>query len=227
MNNKDIYEIPTIQKHKVKGIYESVVKRVLDITFSVISIICLSWLMLIIYTLVRINLGSPAIFIQERIGKNGKTFKLYKFRSMSNEMDKDGNLLPAAQRLSSLGRLLRSTSMDELPELINIFKGDMSIVGPRPLLVEYLNYYNTKDARRHEVLPGLTGLAQVSGRNALTWGDKFHKDVEYVDNITFIGDIKIVLLTVAKLLKKEGVEFLAGHQSVMEYFKRNADNTDD
>lgn len=224
MDSKEGYKKTIIiPKHKIKGIYEAVIKRLLDIILSGLAIICLSWLMLIVYVLVRINLGSPAIFVQKRAGKNGKIFKLYKFRSMSNATDKNGNLLPAKQRLNRFGKILRSTSLDELPELINILKGDMSIVGPRPLVAEYLDYYNERDARRHEVLPGLTGFAQVSGRNAITWKDKFRKDVEYVDNITFLGDVKIVLLTVKKIFKREGIEFLEGHQSVMEYFKENAD----
>ena len=143
---------------------------------------------------------------------------------MSNATDKDGNLLPAEKRLNRFGKMLRSSSMDELPELINIFKGDMSIVGPRPLVVSYLQYYNKHDSRRHEVRPGLTGLSQVSGRNALTWKDKFQKDVEYVDNITFLGDVRIILLTVKKIFIREGIEFTEGHQSVMDYFKENADS---
>lgn len=210
------------RKHKPKGIYEAVFKRGLDILLSGIAMICLSWLILIIALLVRINLGSPVIFKQDRPGKDGKIFKLYKFRSMSNEKDKEGNLLPAEKRLNRFGKILRSTSLDELPELYNIFKGDMSIVGPRPLWADYLKYYNEKDARRHEVYPGLTGLAQVSGRNALTWKEKFKKDVEYVDNITFVGDVKIILLTVKKIFKREGIEFEKNHQSVMDYFKENS-----
>lgn len=224
MDSNEVYEKPTVQKHKVKGFYEAFIKRLMDIILSGFAIVCLSWLMLLVGFLVRIKLGSPVIFTQERPGKNGKVFKLYKFRSMSNATDKDGNLLPAEQRLNSFGRILRSTSMDELPELVNIFKGDMSIVGPRPLVVSYRKYYNRHDSRRHEVRPGLTGLSQVSGRNTLTWKDKFQKDVEYVDNITFSGDVKIVLLTVKKIFIREGIEFVDGHQSVMDYFKENADS---
>ena len=209
--------------HKIKGPYEALFKRMLDVILSGLAIICLSWLMLIVGVLVRINLGSPVIFTQDRPGKNGKIFKLYKFRSMSNVTDANGNLLPAEQRLNRFGKILRSTSMDELPELINIFKGDMSIVGPRPLVVSYLPHYNKHDARRHEVRPGLTGLSQVSGRNTLTWKDKFQKDVEYVDNITFLIDLKIILMTVKKVFAREGIEFREAHQPVMEYFKENAD----
>ena len=210
--------------HKIKGPYEAIFKRILDSTLSGIAIICLSWVMIIVSVLVRLNLGSPVIFKQDRPGKNGKIFKLYKFRSMNNVTDADGNLLPAERRLNRFGKILRSTSIDELPELINIFKGDMSIVGPRPLVVSYLPHYNKHDARRHEVRPGLTGLSQVSGRNTLTWKDKFQKDVEYVDNITFLGDLKIILLTVKKIVLKEGIEFEEEHQPVMEYFKENADS---
>ena len=222
-SNKN-HEKTAVQKHKVKGIYEAFIKRLLDIIFSGIAIVCLSWLMLIVCIVVRINLGSPVIFMQDRPGKNGRVFKLYKFRSMSNDTDEDGNLLSDKQRLTRFGKILRASSMDELPELINILKGDMSIVGPRPLLVSYLQYYNKHDSRRHEVRPGLTGLSQVSGRNALTWKDKFQKDVEYVDNITFIGDVRIIFLTVKKIFIREGIEFTEGHQSVMDYFKENADS---
>lgn len=221
---EDSNETTLIYTHKIKGPYEAFFKRVLDIILSGLAIICLLWLMLIVSVLVRINLGSPVIFTQDRPGRDGKIFKLYKFRSMSNATDSEGNLLPDDQRLNRFGKILRSTSMDELPELINIFKGDMSIVGPRPLKVSYLQHYNRHDSRRHEVRPGLTGLSQVSGRNTLTWKDKFKTDVEYVDNITFFGDVKIVLLTVKKILVREGIEFIEGHQSVMDYFKENADS---
>lgn len=209
--------------HKVKGPYEAVFKRILDIILSGSAIICLFWLIIIISILVRLNLGVPVIFAQDRPGKNGKIFTLYKFRSMSNATDANGNLLPAEQRLNKFGKILRSTSMDELPELINIFKGDMSIVGPRPLVVSYLPHYNKHDARRHEVRPGLTGLSQVSGRNTLNWKDKFQKDVEYVDNITFLGDLKIIIMTVKKVFAREGIEFEEKHQSVMDYFRENVD----
>ena len=210
-----------MQKHKIKGPYEAFFKRFIDITASLMVAILFSWLYLILAIIVRLNLGSPIIFSQERPGKNGKIFKLYKFRSMSDKRDENGNLLPDKQRLNKFGRILRSTSLDELPELFNIIKGDMSLVGPRPLLVKYLDHYNEHDARRHEVRPGLTGLAQVSGRNALTWKDKFAKDVEYVDHVTFLMDTKIVLLTVKKTFVREGIEFKEGHQSVMDYFEEN------
>ena len=182
-------------------------------------LIVFCWLYAIIAIIVRINLGSPIIFTQERPGKNGKVFKLYKFRSMSDKRDENGNLLPDKMRLNKFGRILRSTSLDELPELFNIIKGDMSLIGPRPLLVKYLDHYNDHDKRRHEVRPGLTGLAQVSGRNAMSWKAKFEKDVEYVDHITFWMDVKIVFLTVKKTLVREGIEFKEGHQSIMDYFE--------
>lgn len=212
-----------MEKHSIKGPYEAFFKRLIDIVASSFVAILFSWLYLILALIVRINLGSPILFTQDRPGKNGKVFKLYKFRSMSDKRDEKGNLLPDKQRLNKFGRILRSTSLDELPELFNIIKGDMSIVGPRPLLVKYLPYYNSHDARRHEVRPGLTGLAQVSGRNAMSWKEKFEKDIEYVDNITFLMDAKIVLMTIKKVFVHEGIEFKEGHQPVMEYFKENTD----
>ncbi|MCR5226397.1 MAG: sugar transferase [Eubacterium sp.] len=210
-----------MQKHQVKGPYEAIFKRLIDIVASAIVVLLFSWLYLLLALIVRINLGSPVIFTQDRPGRNGKIFKLYKFRSMSDKRDEKGELLPDKLRLNKFGKILRSTSLDELPELFNILKGDMSIVGPRPLLVKYLPYYNTHDARRHEVKPGLTGLAQVSGRNAMTWKDKFEKDIEYVDNLTFLMDVKVVLLTVKKVLTREGIEFKEGHQPIVEYFEEN------
>lgn len=209
--------------HKVKGPYEAFFKRFIDIACSLLFILVFWWLFLILALIVRVNLGAPVIFTQERPGKYGKIFKLYKFRSMSNAKDENGDFLPDKQRITKFGRLLRSTSLDELPELFNILKGDMSIIGPRPLLVKYLEHYNSNDIRRHEVRPGLTGLAQVNGRNTLTWKDKFSKDIEYVDNITFLMDLKIVFLTIKKIFAREGIEFIEGHQSVMEYFENNKD----
>lgn len=210
-----------VQKHKVKGPYEAVFKRLIDIVVSLLVIILFCWLYLILAIIVRFNLGSPIIFTQDRPGKNGKIFKMYKFRSMSDKRDANGELLPDYKRLNKFGRILRSTSLDELPEFFNILKGDMSFVGPRPLLVKYLEHYNMHDMRRHEVRPGLTGLAQVSGRNALTWKAKFEKDIEYVDNITFLMDVKVILLTVKNVVKREGITFTDGHQSIMEYFEES------
>lgn len=193
-------------KHQPKGPYEKYFKRLIDIIFSLIAIILLSWLYIIVAILVRIKLGSPVLFTQDRPGKDEKIFKMYKFRSMTSETDDNGNLLPDDVRLTKFGKWLRSTSLDELPELFNILKGDMSLIGPRPLLVQYLPLYNEKQKRRHEVTPGLSGLAQVNGRNTLSWEDKFNYDVEYVDNITFLGDVKIICLTIIKaFVKKEGI----------------------
>ena len=191
-------------EHK-KGIYEKYIKRLLDLILSCIALICLSPILLIVAILVRVKLGSPVIFKQKRPGKDEKIFTLYKFRTMTDKKDENENLLPDSERLTRFGKFLRSTSLDELPELINIIKGDMSIVGPRPLLVQYLERYNKEQRRRHEVRPGLTGLAQVSGRNAISWEEKFNKDVEYIDNITFIGDVKIIFKTVINVIKKDGI----------------------
>ena len=185
--------------------YAIYVKRLLDFILSFLALIILSPVMLIIYILVRIKLGKPAIFKQQRPGKNEKIFTLYKFRTMTDEKDEDGNLLPDEKRLTKFGKMLRSTSLDELPELFNIIKGDMAIVGPRPLLVEYLKLYNDEQRKRHNVRPGLTGLAQVSGRNLISWQDRFEKDIEYVNNLTFMNDLKIILVTVKKVIKREGI----------------------
>lgn len=198
--------------------YQKYIKRVLDIIFSLLAIIILLPLFLIIGLLVLIFLGRPAIFRQKRPGKNEKIFTMYKFRTMTNKKDKDGNLLPDELRLTKFGKFLRSTSLDELPELINILKGDMSIVGPRPLLVEYLDYYTKEERKRHNVRPGLTGLAQVNGRNLLSWDERFKKDIEYVNNITFINDVKIVLNTIVKVFKKDGIN--QEGNATMQKFKR-------
>ena len=176
--------------------YAKYIKRILDLILSLMALIILMPLMLIIYILVRVKLGKPAIFKQERPGKDEKIFTLYKFRTMTDEKDENGNLLPDEQRLTRFGKILRSTSLDELPELVNIIKGDMSIVGPRPLLVEYLPLYTEEQKKRHLVKPGLTGLAQISGRNAITWEQKFKEDIEYINNITLWNDIKIIFKTI-------------------------------
>lgn len=210
-------------KERHRGIYERYFKRPLDIILSLIAIIVLSPLMLIIAVLVRIYLGSPVIFKQQRPGLNEKIFTMYKFRTMTDERDENGELLPDSERLTKFGKFLRSTSLDELPELFNILKGDMSIVGPRPLLVEYLPLYNEHQQRRHEVRPGLSGLAQISGRNAISWEDKFNLDVEYVDNINFITDLKIIFLTVKKVFLREGIN--QEGEATMEAFKGSKDTT--
>lgn len=193
--------------------YQKYFKRPIDILCALAAIVVFSWLYIIVAALVRIKLGSPVLFKQARPGKDGKIFYLYKFRSMTNERDENGNLLPDDVRLTKFGRFLRKTSLDELPEAFNILKGDMSVVGPRPLLVEYLPYYTEEEKCRHNVRPGLSGLAQVNGRNAMTWEEKFSWDIKYVYNITFWGDIKIILLTVWKaFVKEEGV--LVGKQHI-------------
>lgn len=189
------------------GFYRRFVKRPLDFTLSLLAIIVLSPILLVVAILVRLNLGSPVLFKQERPGLNGKIFTMYKFRTMTDERDENGNLLPNEKRHTRFGKLLRSTSLDELPELFNIIKGDMSIIGPRPLLVEYLPLYNTRQNRRHEVRPGLTGLAQAKGRNALSWEEKFELDVNYVENVSFTNDVKIILLTIKSVFKREGINF--------------------
>lgn len=185
--------------------YRRIFKRSMDIVLSLLALLILSPVLLVIAVIVRIKLGGPIFFLQDRPGKNEKVFKMYKFRTMTNDRDGDGKLLPDELRLTRFGKILRSTSLDELPELWNILKGDMSIVGPRPLLIKYLPLYNSEQRRRHEVRPGLTGLAQVSGRNAISWEDRFQLDVQYIDQMSFINDIKIILRTVKKVLFKEGI----------------------
>ena len=180
--------------------YKTCIKRLLDILLSLIGIILLCWLYLILFILVRVKLGSPVLFRQQRPGKNEKIFTLYKFRSMTDARDENGNLLPDSIRLTGFGKLLRATSLDELPELFNILKGDMSLIGPRPLLVSYLPYYSEREKLRHTVRPGLTGLAQVSGRNFIDWDHRLQKDVEYVEHLSFGMDLKVLWLTVKTVL---------------------------
>lgn len=185
--------------------YAKYIKRILDFVLSLCALIVLSPILLIVAILVRIKLGSPIIFKQKRPGKNERIFTLYKFRTMTDKKDENGNLLPDEERLTKFGKFLRSTSLDELPELVNILKGDMAIVGPRPLLVEYLELYNDEQKHRHDVRPGLTGLAQVNGRNSIAWEEKFNEDLTYIKNISFMEDIKIILKTVGKVFKREGI----------------------
>lgn len=194
------------------------VKRLLDITISLIALIFLLPLMSLIYLLVIINLGSPAFFLQERVGKDNKIFKMIKFRTMKNSTDKNGNLLSDNERVTKFGGFLRSFSLDELPELINILKGDMSLVGPRALLVQYLGLYNDEQIRRHEVLPGLTGWAQINGRNSITWSEKFKLDVWYVDNLSLMTDLKVIFITIKKVLGREDINTTTGKSATMEYF---------
>ncbi|TAH67246.1 MAG: sugar transferase [Anaerolineaceae bacterium] len=199
--------------------YRKYVKRPMDIILAFIAIILLSPVFLIVAILVRIKLGSPVIFKQKRPGLNEKIFTLYKFRTMTDKRDKDGELLPDSVRLTRFGKMLRSTSLDELPELVNILKGDMSIVGPRPLLIDYLPLYNEHQKRRHEVRPGLSGHAQVNGRNAISWEEKFDLDAWYVDNVSFLKDWKIIFLTIKKVFIKEGIS--SETAETMEAFKGN------
>ncbi len=205
---------------KAKTIYKTYIKRIFDVIISGLFMVLFCWVYLILAVIVRMHLDSPIIFTQERPGKNERIFKLYKFRSMTEARDENGKLLPDNKRLTKFGRLLRSTSLDELPEMYNIFKGDMSLVGPRPLLVKYLAHYNDFERRRHEVRPGLTGWAQVNGRAALSWKEKFEKDIEYVDHLSFGMDLKIILMTVKRVFKREGIEN-KNDILIAEYFERH------
>ena len=197
--------------HKKKGLYEAFIKRLLDILISLVVMVLFCWLYGIIALLVRLKLGSPVIFSQDRPGridpKTGKEriFKLYKFRSMTDARDENGDLLPGNVRLTPFGAKLRSTSLDELPEIVNIFKGDMSLIGPRPLATVYLPYYTEEERQRHIVRPGLTGLAQASGRNGLSWEEKFAYDVQYANNISFLEDVKIIFKTIKAVITHEGI----------------------
>lgn len=212
-----------MEKHKPYGVYERFFKRPLDIICALLALAVFCWLYTIVAILVRTKLGSPVLFKQERPGRNEKIFTLYKFRTMTDERDENGNLLPDEVRLTKFGIFLRKSSLDELPEAINILKGDMSVVGPRPLLVKYLPYYNEKQRHRHDVRPGLTGYAQVHGRNAISWDEKFELDIEYVNNITFVGDVKIVFLTVFKsFVKQEGI--FSATSDTMEDFTEYMNN---
>lgn len=199
--------------------YDKYVKRLIDIILSLLAIVILSPVLIVVAILVRVKLGSPILFKQARPGKNGKIFYLYKFRTMTDEKDENGNLLPDDIRLTKFGKALRSTSLDELPEFFNILKGDMSFIGPRPLLVKYLPLYSEQQMHRHDVRPGLTGLAQVNGRNALSWQEKFNYDLEYVNNISFSLDIKIFIKTFLVVLKRSDIS--SSTSETMEEFKGN------
>ena len=202
-------------KHK-QGIYEKYVKRMLDIVLSLVFILLFWWVYVIISLLVRVKLGSPVLFRQQRPGKDGKVFDMIKYRTMTDQRDEKGELLPDEMRLTKFGKLLRATSLDELPEIFLILKGDLSIIGPRPLLVSYLPLYNEHQKRRHEVKPGLTGYAQVNGRNAISWEEKFDLDVWYVDHVSFVTDIKILFKTVQVVFKRSGIS--SGTSETMEAF---------
>ena len=197
-------------------------KRLLDVIIAFAALVLLSPIFLIVAFKVRKNLGSPIFYLQERPGKDNKLFKMIKFRSMKDAFDKEGKPLPDDQRITAFGHKLRATTLDEMPQLINVLKGDMSIVGPRPLLIQYLELYNEHQKRRHEVRPGLSGHAQVNGRNAISWEDKFNLDVEYVDNVSFIGDWKIIFLTIKKVYVKEGIS--SDTSVTMEPFRGSADH---
>ena len=185
--------------------FGNIIKRIFDFTASLCGLILLSPILIVVALLIRLNLGSPIFFTQDRVGKHNKVFKMIKFRSMKDGVDKNGNLLPDEMRLTKFGKILRSTSLDELPELINVLKGDMSLIGPRPLLVDYLPLYNENQIKRHNVLPGLTGWAQINGRNSLSWNEKFNLDIWYVDNWSLTLDIKIFFLTIYKVFKRDGI----------------------
>lgn len=199
--------------------YQKYIKRGLDFILAFMASIILSPVMLIVAVLVRIKLGSPVLFKQARPGKNEKIFNMYKFRTMTDARDETGELLPDEERLTKFGKMLRSTSLDELPELFNIVKGDMSIVGPRPLLVRYLPLYNERQKHRHDVRPGFTGLAQVNGRNSISWGVKFEWDVKYVEHVTFLQDCRIIFKTIGVVLKRDGIS--SATSVTMEEFKGN------
>ena len=206
-------------KHKPYGLYEAYIKRPQDFLCALLALLVLSPVMIVVAILVRMKLGSPVLFTQERPGKDEKIFKIYKFRTMTDQRDENGNLLPDDERLTKFGRILRSTSLDELPELLNILKGDMAVIGPRPLLVEYLPYYSDEEKHRHDVRPGLSGLAQVHGRNTISWEDKFTLDLKYVHKITFFGDVEIIFETIIKTIKRSdirvGKEHIAGRLDVV------------
>ncbi len=204
------------KKHQPYGPYERFLKRPIDLFCGLAAILVFWWLYVIVAILVRIKLGSPILFVQERPGKDEKIFKLYKFRTMTDAWDENGELLPDEVRLTKFGKMLRATSLDELPEAFNIIKGEMSVIGPRPLLVKYIARYNTEQHRRHEVRPGLSGYAQVHGRNMVSWEQKFKMDTEYVSHITFLGDVKILLDTLKVALNREGIS--SGTSVTMEEF---------
>lgn len=213
---------PTLFRPAKGGIYRRCIKRPIDFILSLFAIIVLSPVLLTVAILVKINLGSPVIFKQQRPGLNEKIFTLYKFRTMTDERDENGELLPNEVRLTKFGKNLRATSLDELPELFNILKGDMSTVGPRPLLIEYLPLYNGYQHQRHEVRPGLTGLAQVNGRNALTWEEKFDYDIKYIKNVCFTLDCKIIIQTILRVFLREGIN--SSDNKTMEKFRGNSKN---
>ncbi len=208
----------------MRGFYDTVIKRAIDFFGALLALIVLSPVLCVLCILVHVKLGSPVLFKQQRPGKNGKIFTLYKFRTMTDECDENGELLPDEVRLTKFGQIMRSFSLDELPEFVNILKGDMSFVGPRPLLTEYLELYSERQAMRHNVRPGLTGLAQANGRNLLTWEDRFEYDVEYVENVSLWLDIKVLVKTVSGVLKREGIS--SENSATMERFTGEKNKTE-
>ena len=198
--------------------YKSNIKRIIDLLLAGIGFLIISPVFLLLWLLLAVaNKGAGAFFTQERPGKNERIFRVIKFKTMTDERDAEGNLLPDAERLTKIGKLVRSTSLDEIPQLLNVIKGDMSLIGPRPLLVQYLPLYNEKQKRRHEIRPGITGWAQVNGRNAISWEEKFELDVWYVENISFVLDIRILILTIVNVLKRKGIS--GDNQATMEAFR--------
>ncbi len=208
----------------MRRIYDCVIKRGIDFIGALLALVLLSPVLCVLCVLVRVKLGSPVLFKQQRPGKNGKIFTLYKFRTMTDERDENGELLPDDVRLTKFGQLMRSLSLDELPEFVNILKGDMSFVGPRPLLTDYLELYSERQAMRHNVRPGLTGLAQANGRNLLTWEDRFEYDVEYVENLSLWLDIKIIFKTVSGVIRREGIN--SENSATMEHFTGGKNKTE-
>lgn len=204
-------------KERKKSLYESFFKRLLDMIIALTVLIVFFWLYIIIAVMVRVKMGRPVLFTQDRPGKDGKLFKLYKFRTMTDERDQNGELLPDEMRLKKFGRWLRSTSLDELPEMFNILKGEMSVVGPRPLAVKYLPYYNERESHRHDVRPGLTGLAQVSGRGGIGWEERFAYDIRYIENVSFSMDISILFQTVQKVFLRENIVAAEGLKDFDEF----------
>lgn len=197
--------------------YRKFFKRFLDIIISLIFILCFCWLYVVIVILVRVKLGSPILFKQDRPGLNEKVFKMYKFRTMSDKKDSLGNLLPDSERLTSFGKFLRSTSLDEIPELWNVLRGEMSLVGPRPLMTKYLEYYTEEEKKRHSVRPGITGWAQVNGRNSLTWENKFRYDIEYVNTLSFLLDLKIIFITIRKVFKRQDISDFSDENKEIDF----------
>lgn len=203
----------------MSDMYRCFLKRFFDIIISTLALLCVGWLIVLVAVFLHFaNKGAGAFFLQERPGKNAKIFKIVKFKTMSDERDADGNLLPDEKRLTKVGRFIRSTSIDELPQLINVFKGDMSLIGPRPLLPQYLPLYTAEQARRHEVRPGISGWAQCHGRNAISWTEKFKLDVWYVDHVSFVTDLKVIFITLKKVLFKEDINQIGGQWSTMDPF---------